>query len=88
MNPHAVKQKRMSNNSGLFLCRRVNTTVCVVDSDYYDNEGNEGHIFVKMTNHSKHDCFIPKGQAYCQGIFNKYYLADNDGDTEKRQRVL
>lgn len=65
----------------------MDNTVCVVDSDYYDNEGNEGHIFVKMTNHSKHDCFIPKGQAYCQGIFNKYYLADNDGDTEKRQRV-
>lgn len=62
----------------------MDNTVCVVDSDYYNNPSNEGHIFVKMTNHSNKDCFIPKGQAFCQGVFHKFYTTDNDTCTEER----
>ena len=62
----------------------MDNTVCVVDSDYYNNPGNEGHIFVKMTNHSNKDCFIPKGQAYCQGVFHRYYIADDDDTVAER----
>lgn len=62
----------------------MDDTVCVIDSDYYNNPGNEGHIFVKMTNHSDKDCFIPKGQAYCQGVFHRYYVADGDDTVAER----
>lgn len=65
----------------------MDNTVCVIDNDYYNNEDNEGHIFVKMTNHSDKDCVLKAGQAYCQGIFNKFYVTDNDHLTEKQTRV-
>lgn len=56
----------------------MDNTVCVIDSDYYNNVSNEGHIFVKMANHSDKDCFIKARTAYCQGIFQRYYVTDND----------
>lgn len=31
-----------------------------------------------MTNHSDKDCFIKARTAYCQGIFQRYYVTDND----------
>lgn len=65
----------------------LDNTVGVVDCDYYGNESNEGHITVKMTNHSDNACFIPKGQAYCQAVFHRYYLTDDDSLTEKAERV-
>lgn len=65
----------------------LDNTVGVIDSDYYNNESTEGHISVKMTNHSDKDCFIKKGSAYCQGVFHKYYVTDNDHLTEKQKRI-
>lgn len=65
----------------------LDNTVGVIDSDYYDNENTEGHISVKMTNHSDKDCFIPKGSAFCQGVIHRYYVTDNDHLTEKQKRV-
>ena len=50
--------------------------VPIIDSDYYGSD-NEGHIFLKMTNDSREDktLKLKRGDAFAQGIFNKYYLA-------------
>ena len=59
--------------------------VPIIDSDYYGSD-NEGHIFLKMTNDSREDktLKLKHGDAFAQGIFNKYYLAKENKVHTKR----
>ena len=52
--------------------------VGIVDSDYYNNPDNEGHMFIKIQNEGKEVLKINKGERFAQGIFNKFYLVDDD----------
>ena len=56
------------------LCNQVG----VVDSDYYNNESNEGHIFIALQNEGNKDYIVEVGSAYAQGVFNKYLITDDD----------
>ena len=56
------------------LCNQVG----IVDSDYYNNPDNEGHMFIKIQNEGKEVLKINKDDRFAQGIFNKYYLVDDD----------
>ena len=55
----------------------LENTVGVIDSDYYSSD-NEGHIMIKITNHSNKELTIKSGSAFAQGIFTKYYLTVDD----------
>lgn len=57
---------------------RLANTVGIVDSDYADNEGNEGHIFVKIRNEGDKPMSINPGDGICQFIFQKYFTTEND----------
>lgn len=61
-------------------------TAGVVDADYYNNEKNEGHIWVKLYNDSPdgETLVVKKGDAICQGIILPYYKVDNDNSDEAR----
>ena len=59
---------------GLYL----SNAVAVIDKDYYNNENNQGHIFVPLTNLSSKSIYIKKGERIAQGIFQRYALADQD----------
>lgn len=50
----------------------------VIDSDYYGNEDNDGHIFVQCINIKDEDVHIKKGEPIAQGFFQKYLVTDND----------
>lgn len=50
----------------------------VIDADYYNNESNEGEIFVQILNFGIVDRKIKKGDRIGQGIFMPYLLADKD----------
>lgn len=65
---------------------RLDDTVAIIDSDYYNCEINEGHILVKITNHdgNHRDLMISHNASYCQGIFFQYGLAKGDNVTNKR----
>ena len=56
----------------------------IIDGDYYNNENNEGQIFIKLSNNDstiKRDLSINKGEAFCQGIFLPYGITiDDDAD--------
>lgn len=60
-----------------YYCRLANT-VGVIDSDYYNNSNNEGHMFVKLRNEGNKPMTIKKGDGMCQAIFMPFLLADND----------
>lgn len=50
----------------------------VVDSDYYGNADNDGHIMFSFYNIKSEDIEIKKGECIGQGIFQKYLSTDND----------
>ena len=58
--------------------------VGVIDSDYYNNPDNEGHIFVQCINLKDEDVVIKKGEAVAQAIFQKYLMVDDDNAEGKR----
>lgn len=55
----------------------LNNTVGIIDADYY-NAKNEGHIFIKLTNHSNQELCLLKGSAFVQGIFVEYGITVDD----------
>lgn len=57
---------------------RLTNQVGVIDSDFYNNIDNEGHIFISLQNEGDKDYVIEKGEAYGQGMFMKYLLSDDD----------
>lgn len=65
---------------------KLDDTVSVIDSDYYDCESNEGHIFVKLTNNDSRGRVIQlkHEKAFCQGIFMVYGLTYDDNTTKIR----
>lgn len=52
--------------------------VGIIDSDYYNNKNNEGHIMFQFINLTPNDAFIKKGDKIGQGIFLPFLLADGD----------
>jgi dUTP pyrophosphatase len=49
----------------------------IIDSDYYNAE-NEGHIMIKLINHSDKTVKIDAGDAFAQGIFLQYGITNDD----------
>lgn len=62
-------------------------TVGVIDSDYYNNENNEGHIWIKLYNDSPDGktLSVKQGDAICQGIIMQYYTTDEDSAQDVRK---
>ena len=52
--------------------------VGIIDSDYYNNENNEGEIFVQLINYGVEDYVIQKGDRIAQGIFMPYATIDGE----------
>lgn len=55
-------------------------TCGIIDADYYDNDDNEGHIWVKLYNDSPEGktLVVRQGDAICQGIILPYFITEND----------
>lgn len=67
---------RSSNPLKRFLV--LSNGIGVIDSDYYNNESNEGHIMFQLTNFGIKDVVIKKGERIGQGIFLQFLKADQD----------
>lgn len=59
-------------------------SVAVIDKDYYGNPNNDGEIGFLIYNLSPTNTYISKGDKIGQGIFQKYYLVDNDSSENTR----
>ena len=64
------------------LCNQVG----IIDSDYYNNIENEGHIWIRLQNEGKQDYKVEKGDKICQGIFTKFLIVDDEKEN-KNQRT-
>ena len=58
---------------------QLNNTVGIIDSDYFYSD-NEGHIMIKITNHSSDGKIlkIETGDRFSQGIFVEYGITVDD----------
>ena len=67
---------RSSNpkKKGLILANSVG----VIDKDYYGNPDSDGHIMFAFFNIKDEDITIKKGEAIGQGVFQKYFVTDDD----------
>ncbi|ASZ08553.1 MULTISPECIES: dUTP diphosphatase [Enterococcus] len=74
---------RSSNPLKRFLV--LTNGVGVIDSDYYNNPDNEGHIMFQFTNFGFKDVMIKKGERIGQGIFLPFLKADQDETTTSRE---
>ncbi|MFP4195555.1 MAG: dUTP diphosphatase [Candidatus Woesearchaeota archaeon] len=78
----------MQSDEGFFIITRsgngtkrrvtLSNNVGLVDSDYYNNEDNEGEIIVFLANDGEDDFEIKQGDRIAQGYFQKILLADDD----------
>lgn len=59
--------------------------VGIVDSDYYNNPTNEGHIQFQLINYGLRDYTIQKGERIGQGIFLPFLKADGDQSVDRHR---
>lgn len=61
--------------------------VCIIDSDYYNNERNEGHILEFVRNNNDVPVTIKQGEAFCQGIIQTFFTVEGDEYGKGPKRV-
>ena len=52
--------------------------VGVIDSDYVDNESNEGELFVLLYNFTDYPVVIPKNERIAQAVFTPFLTVDDE----------
>ncbi len=64
---------------------RLANSVGIIDSDYYNNLNNEGHIMIPLYNFSDETVILGNHDRIAQGIFKKYLTIDDEEviDTER-----
>ena len=95
--PTGYKAKFNSDEALLLIMRsslgfkynlRLTNQIGLIESDYYNNESNEGHMWLSIQNEGNKEVIISKNKAYCQGVFIKYLLTDDDNVTNVRKGGL
>ena len=85
--PTGIKAKMNSDEVLMIYIRsslgfKYNLRLCnqtgIIDSDYYNNENNEGHIFIAIQNEGKETITLKANDRFVQGIFIKYLTVDNE----------
>ena len=71
-----VVRSSMGFKYNIRLCNQVG----IIDSDYYNNSSNEGHIWIALQNEGEEDFIINEEDNICQGIFVKYLTVDSEED--------
>ncbi len=60
---------------------RLTNQIGLIDSDFYNNKKNEGHMIVSLQNQGKETVTLKQGEAYVQGVFINYLKTDDDNAT-------
>ena len=63
---------------------RLANTVGIIDASYYNNESNEGHMWVKIRNEGDKDVVVDKYDRICQMIFVPFGITEDDDTSAER----
>ena len=64
---------------------RMCNQVGIIESDYYNNESNEGHMWVALQNEGEKELTVEKGNGYAQGVFAKFLTVDDEEIIDKKR---
>ena len=78
MNHDEVLMLYIRSSLGFKYNLRLCNQTGIIDSDYYNNENNEGHIFIAIQNEGKETLNLKAGDRFAQGIFMKYLTVDDE----------
>lgn len=65
---------------------RMCNQVGIIDSDYYNNNENEGHMWFALQNHGDKVFSVKAGESYGQGLFMKYYIVDEEEEISTERK--
>ena len=74
-----VVRSSMGFKYNIRMCNQVG----IIDSDFYNNSDNEGHMFVALQNEGDKTYHVAKGEAYAQGIFTKFLTCGDEVEDER-----
>ena len=57
---------------------RMCNQVGIIDSDFYNNSDNEGHMWFALQNQGDKVFTVKKGESFGQGLFMKYLTVDDE----------
>lgn len=77
-----VVRSSMGFKYNIRLCNQIG----IIDPDYYNNQDNEGHIWVKIQNEGEEIVRLKKGEAVVQGIFVNYLTTKSDRNIDVERR--
>ncbi len=84
--PNEVLFLIVRSSTGFKYNIRLVNQVGVIDSDYYNNKDNEGHIFIKIQNEGKETIKFKTGDHIVQGIFINFLKTDSDKNIESERK--
>lgn len=84
MNEDEVLFCMVRSSMGFKYNVRLKNQIGVIDKDYYNNESNEGHIFVALQNEGKESYIVKRGDSIFQAVFLSYLKTDDDNSLSKR----
>ena len=61
-------------------------SVGVIDSDFYNNENNEGHFQIRLLNLGDKDFIVNIGDRIAQGVFMKYLTVDGEEEIKNERK--
>ena len=62
---------------------RMCNQVGIIDSDFYNNPENEGHMWFALQNEGDKEFKVKKGEGFGQGLFMKYLTVDDEEEITK-----
>ena len=77
-----IDRSSMGFKYNVRMCNQVG----IIETDYYNNENNEGHMWVALQNHGDKDYHVKQGEAYAQGIFTKFLTVDDEDKIEGKRK--
>ena len=86
MNENEVLMLYIRSSLGFKYNIRMCNQTGIIDKDYYNNEDNEGHIFVKIQNEGIKPKMFKQGENIVQGIFLNYLTTDNEKEIENERK--
>ena len=77
-----IDRSSMGFKHNVRMCNQVG----VIDADYYNNNDNEGHMWICIQNEGDKDYIVKKGDGMIQGMFIKYLKVDNDNEIKTERK--
>jgi dUTP pyrophosphatase len=69
-----VVRSSMGFKYNLRMCNQVG----IIESDFYNNPSNEGHMWIALQNEGTEEIVFNSGDRFAQGILTKFLKTDDD----------